>query len=116
MTGVRSWISRINSLASLVSRKGVNHERPIREKSQGCRRRRMVGYPDRRWLPHPSMAHLPRRDVRSPGVAALHVGAGRRLAFRPERVVLGHGGVQVLRLAHDFGGPLVDAVVEPVAQ
>ena len=42
-------------------------------------------------------------------------GAGRRLAFRPTGVVLGNGGVQVLRLAHGFGGPLVDAVGEAVA-
>src|SRR5262245_10192342 len=76
----------------------------------------MVGCPDRRWLPHPPVARLPRRHVRSPGVAACPVGAGRRLAFRPERVVLGYGGVQVLRLAHGFRRPLVDAVGETVAQ
>ena len=62
------------------------------------------------------MAHLPRRDVRPPGVAAYYVGAGHRLAFRPKRVVLGNGGVQVLRLAHGFGGSLADAVGEAIAQ
>ena len=76
----------------------------------------MVGCADRRWLPHPPLAGLPRRDVRSPGVAAFHVGGGCRLAIRPERVVLGCGGVQVLRLAHGFRRPLVDAVGKAVAQ
>src|SRR5262249_27378207 len=79
-------------------------------------RRRVVGCPGRRRLPHPPVAPLPRRYVRSPAVAAYPVGAGRRLALRPERVVLGRGGVQVLRLAHGFRCPLVDAVGEAVAQ
>jgi hypothetical protein len=49
-------------------------------------------------------------------VAAYLVGAGRRLAFRPERVVLGRGGAQVLRLAPGVRYPLVDAVGEAVAE
>ena len=62
------------------------------------------------------MAHLPCRHVHSPGVAAYLVGAGGRLAFRSKRVVLGNGGIQVLRLAHGFGGSLVDAVGEAIGQ
>jgi hypothetical protein len=49
-------------------------------------------------------------------VAAYYVGAGRRLAFRSKRVVLGNGGVQVLRLVHSFGGPLVNAVGQAIGQ
>src|SRR5262245_29069912 len=76
----------------------------------------MVGNPDRRWLPHPPMAHLPRGHVHPPGVAAYLVGARCRLAFRPKRVWLGYGGVQVLRLADGIGCPLADAVGEAASQ
>ena len=75
----------------------------------------MVGHPGRHWLPSPSMARLPRRHVQSTCVVTFLVGARCPLAFRPNRVVLGLSGIQVLRLAIGFGGSLVDAVGEAIA-
>src|SRR5262249_29405196 len=61
------------------------------------------------------MAHLPCRHAHTASVAAYPVGARCRLAIRPNGVVLGYGGIQVLRLASDSGRSLVDAVGAAVA-
>ena len=44
------------------------------------------------------------------------VGAGCQLGFRPKRLVVGYGRIQVLRLAHGFDGPLADPVGKAVTE
>src|SRR5690242_18661813 len=95
---------------------GVIHERHLREKSPGCGSCNVVDRPDPDGVHHASVAHLSRRDVHSPDVATDHVGARRRLALRPERLVLGRRGAEDFRLAPDPYGTLADAVGEAVAK
>src|SRR5689334_4535230 len=75
----------------------------------------MVGYPHRFRLRCTSVAPLPLRDVYPPNMADFPVGARHRMAFRPERLVLVRGSIQVLHLAHGFWRPLVGAVGKTVA-
>src|SRR5579862_40895 len=94
----------------------VNYERHFREKSQSRCRRKLVGSGDRRGIPDPSVAGVPRSYARPAWMDNCHVGTRRHLGFRPNGLVLGHGSLQVLRLANGTGGPLADTVGKAVAE
>lgn len=100
-----------------ISRTGmkVNHERRIREKSQDCRRRWMVGCLDRRRISYRTLARLPCRHEYSAWVDACHVGTRCQLGVLPECLFVGHGDIQVLCLDDGIGGTLADAVGKAVA-
>jgi hypothetical protein len=67
----------------------AGHERPFREESQDCRRRRVVGHPDRVCAAPRYLGRLPRHHVRPAWLVAYDVEARRcQLGLRANGVTV----------------------------